>query len=222
MGCQEAPPTQTDLYIFLDYTEGQHYDLEEDVDKYFELMNITEENNRNFGQVRVFPIYDVASSVSQSVKLKEGKSKLEGNKYLRQKELDAFKTKLVGKVESFNNMHTGKSLKASHIFQPISKGMKKMEKSDADRKVMLIYSDMLENSQLANMHGAQLNFTKVKTNFDQHWKGEDISDIEMYIVYPIDKNNDTKIRKAGEIWRQYLMEKGMDEELVHFDTSIDI
>ena len=216
--------TNTDLYIYLDYTEGQDYSeqLDDDVDKYLALMNISEQSDRGSGKVRLYPLHDVSSSVSKSVKLKEGLSKMEGNRYIRQKELDTFKAKLIKKAEDINTAYTGKPLNHSYIFSPLCKGIKKLSHSDADRKVIVIYSDMLENSDLANFHSKKLSYDKLKTQFDSACDLDDVSDVEIYIVHPVNKTIDKKIRMAENFWSKYLNEKGMDSDMWHFETGIDI
>lgn len=224
IACSSEKATKTDLYIYLDFTEGQDYTkaLENDVDHYLELMNVTEHSNRNYGMIRVYPLHDVGSATSKTVKLKEGKSELEGNRHIRNKEIDAFKGKLLSKMNETNSNFTNKELKSSHIFTPICKGVKKMSKSDADKKVILIYSDMLENSELANFHSSQIKYESLKSNFDQACGIEDMSDYEVYIVHPVDKHNDKKIRKAENLWGKYLQDKGLDADNFHFDTSIEL
>jgi len=167
-------------------------------------------------------LHDVASSMSKTVKVKEGKPEFESNRYIRNKELTAFKTKLVSKMTEINENYTKKDLKSSHIFTPICKGVKKLSKSEADRKVVLIYSDMLENSELANFHSGKIKYESLKSNFDKACGIEDMADYEVYIVHPVDKNNDTKIRKAEELWGKYLQDKGLDSDNFHFDTSIEL
>ncbi|MEM9918732.1 MAG: hypothetical protein AAF990_11585 [Bacteroidota bacterium] len=224
IGCSEAPPQKTDLYIYLDYTEGQDYTerLAEDADKFLQLMDITEGNDRNYGSIRIYPIHDVASASSVNVKLKEGKSQFEGNKYLRQKELETFKQKLLDKAEALNADYVGKPLKSSHIFHPLCKGIKKLNRSDAGRKLILVYSDMLENSEVANLHARQLKLEALPTQFDNACGIEDLSDCEIFIVHPVDKKNDQKIRQAAKFWEQYLTSKGLDGDYFHFEPSIDI
>ena len=225
VGCVENEPvTNTELFIYLDYTEGQDYSdvVDHDLDKYLELMNVTEESNANFGKVRIYPLHDVGSSMSKTVKLKKGKSKMEGNRYIRLKEIEKFKTDLLEKTTAVNNTFSGKALKRSHIFNPLCKGVHKISNSNADRKVIVIYSDMLENSDLANFHSGKLSYETLKKNFDGSCKFDDLSDTEVYIIHPIDKKNDNKIRTAENFWSKYMMEKGLDSEMWHFDTSIDI
>ena len=223
MSCQETSPVQhTDLYIYLDYTEGQNYTtIEKDLEHYLTLMNVSEEHPRNYGTMKLFPLYDIGSTPSATVKLKEGKSKFEGNKFLRQKEVEKFKSKVMDKVTKMNESYSDKELNKSHIVQPLSKGFKKLEQSDATRKVILIYSDMLENSDIANFH-RNFSSEKLSNSLDKYWKTEDISEFEVFIVHPIDKKNDTKIQKSGSFWRDYLIKKGLDEDMYHFDTSIEV
>lgn len=222
MACNEQPAEKTDLYVYLDYTEGQNYsNIEKDLDKFLELMQVSEEHPRNYGTLKIFPLYDVGSTPSSTVKLKEGKGKMEGNKYLRQQEVDKFKAKAIAKVAGMNEQYSGKQLKESHIFQPLSKGLKKLEKSDADRKIVLIYSDMLENSDLANFHKG-IKEEALTKSFDESFPIEDLSDFEFYVVHPINKKNDQKIQKSGEFWKSFFAKKGLDEDLFHFDTSIEI
>lgn len=220
--CNEQPAEKTDLYVYLDYTEGQNYsNIDADFEKYLELMKVSEEHPRNYGTLKIFPLYDVGSTPSSTIKLKEGKSKMEGNKYLRKQEVDKFKAKAIAKVEGMNSEYSGKQLKQSHIFQPLAKGLKKLEKSDADHKIVLIYSDMLENSDLANFHKG-IKEEALTNSFDESFPIEDLSDFEFYVIHPIDKKNDQKIQKSGEFWKSFFIKKGLDEDLFHFDTSIEI
>ena len=224
VACHKEEPIQTDLYIYLDFTEGQDYSaqLEGDAKKYVQLLGVDDEELSAYGTIKIYPLHDVSASVSKTVKLKKGKSKFEENRFLRIKEIDDFTEKLIDKATQVNDQFTAKELNSSHIFAPICKGVKKLNKSDADRKVILIYSDMLENSELANFHSKNLIFETLKKNFDAACDMEDTSDIEWHIVHPVDKKNDQKIQKAEDLWTKYLSEKGVDEDMFHFDTSIDL
>ncbi len=224
LSCSTTPPVKTDLYLYFDYTEGQDYRtrIVEDAEAYLELLGISEMGSPNYGTVRMYPLYDVSSARSKSVKLKAGKSEMEGNKYIRDKEIDKFKTKLLDLLETLNEENSGKSLDNSHIYLPICKGIKKLNKSDASRKVMVIYSDMLENSDLANFHSKNRDFEKWSLNFEEACDCEDTSELEIFVVYPVDKNNDSKIQVASEFWSEYLMSKGLDEDGFHFEPSIDL
>lgn len=222
--CKEESAISTDLYIYLDFTEGEDYSehLEADIDKYIGLLDADGENSRNYGTIKVYPLHDVSAGMSKTVKLKEGKSSFEGNKFLRKKEVEEFKTKLLDKMVEVNSSYTGKELNNSYIFTPLCKGVKKLNKSDANRKVILVYSDMLENSDIANFHSKSMKYESLKASFDKACGIDDASDIEFYIVHPVDKKNDHKIQKAADLWTKYLIEKGVDEDAFHFDTSIDI
>jgi len=224
LGCNTSPPTETELYIYLDFSEGQDYSTQitQDLDNYGELLEIGEEGSPNFGKVKIIPLYDLGSARSKTVKLKEGKSEFEANKFLRQKEVDKFKTQLLASLTEINERYKGKALKRSHLIEPISKGMKKLNKSNADRKVVLIYSDMLENSTIANFHGKSKNWKDWSARIDAKCKLEDVSDLERLVVYPINKKNDGKITKAAEFWMAYFASKGADDDTFRFDTEIDL
>ena len=88
IGCESTPPTETELYVYLDFTEGQDYGdrFAEDIEQYAELLNLGEEGSSNFGKVKIFPLYDVSSARSKTVKLKEGKGEFEKNVHLRKKD----------------------------------------------------------------------------------------------------------------------------------------
>lgn len=222
--CETKPPTETEIYLYFDFTEGQDYSerIEEDVMAYLELMEVGDMSSSNFGKIKVYPLYDVGSARGKTIKLKEGKSEMESNKFLRKKEVEKFRGQLVDFLTEVNGEYTGKSLDKSHIFAPICKGISKLNGSDADRKIILIYSDMLENSDIANLHAKTANFEKWTAAFDEACDLEDVSDLEFYIVHPVDKNNDSKIQIAADFWSNYLMDKGLDEDGFHFDTGIDL
>lgn len=222
-GCSESPPKQTDLYLYFDYTEGQVYeDIADDVDKYLELMQLEDGASANYGTVKLIPIHDLGAARKATVKLKPGKSKMEGNRYLREQEVDAFKSKLLDKVAEMNERYGGKPLSGSQIFEPIRKGVKKLNASDANHKVMVVYSDMLENSSLANFHKTGKDHEAMMAKFEAKKGIDDLSDIEIFVVHPIDKNNDAKIQASGDFWKDYFVTKGMDEDQFHFDTGIEL
>lgn len=224
IGCHTSPPIETDLYIYLDFTEGQDYShqISEDLGNYAELLQVGENGSPNFGKVKIFPLYDLASARSKTVKLKKGKSEFEANKFLRQKEVDKFKTKLSTALLAINDTYTGKALNRSHLIEPICKGMQKLNKSTATNKVVLIYSDMLENSTIANFHGKNNNTKDWQQRIDAACDPEDVADLAIYVVYPVDKKNDGKITKAAEFWTAYFTSKGADDETFRFDTEIDL
>lgn len=224
IGCHTTPPTETELYIYLDFTEGQDYSQQfaEDLDTYGELLNLEEAGSPNFGKVKIFPLYDLASARSKTVKLKKGKSEFEANKFLRQKEVDKFKTQLLNSLTEINEKYTGTALNNSHLIAPICRGIKKLNKSKANRKVVLIYSDMLENSEIANFHTKKGLRTDWTHQIDAACDPEDVSDLAIYVVYPVDKKNDAKITHAANFWTNYFASKGADEDTFHFDTGIDL
>ena len=51
---------------------------------------------------------------------------------------------------------------------------------------------------------------------------EDVSDLEIFVVYPVDKKTDDEISKAATFWTDYFVSKGADDETFHFDTGIDL
>lgn len=224
LGCNTSLPTETELYIYLDFTEGQDYSTQitQDLDNYAELLQVGENGSPNFGKVKIFPLYDLTSARSKMVKLKEGKSEFEANKFLRQKELDQFKARLVASLMEMNEKYTGTALNHSHLIEPICKGMQKLNKSNADKKVVLIYSDMLENSTVANFHGKSTNRTDWPKRIDAICDLEDVSDLAIFVVYPVDKKNDEKITKAADFWMDYFASKGANEDTFRFDTGIDL
>jgi len=224
IGCQTAPPVETDLYIYLDFTEGQDYtnQFNEDIEAYKELLHIEEAGSSNFGKVKIFPLYDLTSARSKTIKLKEGKSEFETNKFLRQKKVDQFQVKLLGALTEINDTYTGKALNKSHLIEPICKGIQKLNNSDANRKVVLIYSDMLENSNIANFHAKKGNDKIWTKKIDKACNPEDVSNLEIFVVYPVDKKTDEKISNAAKFWTDYFASKGADEETFHFETGIDL
>lgn len=221
--CTQEEVVNTDLYLYFDYTEGQNYEqvMAQDVDKYLQLMDISE-HSRNYGTVKVYPLHDISASVNQTVKIKEGKSQLEGNRYVRQKEVNQFKEKLGGKLTSLNESFKNTPLNNSHIFAPICKGFKKLQQSDTNQKIVIIYSDMLENSNVANLHRGKVDYAELAATLDETCNCGDLMDIQLYVVHPVSKPHDQLIRQSAGLWQQYFQGKGLDSKNFHFDTSIDI
>ena len=81
---------------------------------------------------------------------------------------------------------------------------------------------MLENSSIANFHGKNSNTKHWVKQIDAACNPEDVSDLEIFVVYPVDKKNDGKITKAAAFWTDYFAAKGADSETFRFDTEIDL
>jgi hypothetical protein len=107
---------------------------------------------------------------------------------------------------------------ASKIYQKLSRECIKMSRISADRKNLIIYSDMLENSKQFTFYG-------------QNWKNDienlmadpeqaieklskkgpalpDLSEFEIYIIAKRNSENDEKINLSEQFWTTLLEYQG--------------
>jgi len=241
LSCNECEDSLgTDIFIYIDFTE-----LEENknnieivfnnVDRILEIMEVdTSEHLCGFGEVRIFPIYDYNAIVPVNLSL-SSEGSLE-NKYDRIDEIKEFKVNLITSlkklIQTYKKESMDKSMdyKNSYIYIPICNGLTRLKKIKDKRKgTMIIFSDMLENSNLMSFYGNGLH--KIKNNFNdvvkilnENCSLPDLSDISIQVIYTPNKEKDQLIEEAKRFWSKLfkLNNISTDPQFYNFDTYFEL
>lgn len=212
--CEEEKTQLTAISVLVDVTDEQFKDdqfIAENLPKFMSLMKL-DKNTGGFsgGEIKVSLINEVSDSKSRTVKITPGETGMMGENPLNRKdEVNRFYNEL--------NESVAKVLKAarwgtneSKIYQKVSRECIKLNRIEADRKYLIIYSDMLENSKLFSFYGtdwkrkieAMANDPE-KTLATLTKKGPalpDLSEFEIYIVATRTSGNDEKINQSEQFW----------------------
>jgi hypothetical protein len=177
------------------------------------------------GEVKVFTINDVSNSPSQSVPLEKGSGALSENEHLRQQKIKTFVAQLNKVFDGILKVNWEK--KQSKIYQNICHGLNKISENPSDhKKVLVVYSDMIENSDLFSLYDAKEieNLTKnVGDLYEKKLKKEcalpDLKGINIYVVTSRTFDNDGQISQAKRFWNELFRLKN---GAAIFDSELNI
>jgi len=232
-GCKKEPAATTQICVLIDVTDKNFQDekvVSETLPKLLKMMNLDKENGGfSGGEIKFSLINELSDSKSKTVKLKTAESGLLGeNPLVRKDEVTAFYTqteKAFSAVISSADWGTD----ASKIYQKVTRELIKMKNTQADKKYMVIYSDMLENSDLFKFYGSNWKAPIEKmiespeaTIKQLAQKGPalpDLSEYEIFIVTQRTPENDEKINASERFWTALFEYQGAT---VHFNSVLEI
>lgn len=212
--CKNEVATTTQICILIDVTDEKFKDesfVTENLPKLLKLMKL-DKNSGGFsgGEIKFSLINEVSDSKSKTVKIATGETGLLGENPLNRKdEVDKFYTEL---EDSFSNLLSTANwgTDASKIYQKITRELIKMKRSEADRKYLIIFSDMLENSNLFSFYGKnwKSNIGKMieapERTLEMLSKDgptlPDLSEFEIHIITTRTSANDEKINLSEQLW----------------------
>lgn len=233
ISCKTETPQTTVICALIDITDERFKDDNfsvENLPKILKLMKLDKEvGGFSGGEVKLSLIDEVSDSKSHTVKIETGKTGMMGENPLnRLDEVKHFYTNLedaMGKVLEKADWGTN----ASKIYQKVSRECIKMSRMNADRKYLIIYSDMLENSSQFSFYGKSWKSQIEKMMAEPEatieklsTKGPalpDLSEFEIYIIATRTSGNDEKINLSEQFWTSLLEFQGAS---VTFSSSLEI
>lgn len=231
-GCKKETTT-TSICVLIDITDA-HFKGEnvvsETLPKLLKLMHLNKRTGGfSGGEVKFSLINEISDSKSKTVKLNKAESGLLGeNPLIRKDEVTAF----ISQTENAFSAVVSSAdwgTQASKIYQKITRELIRMKNSQANKKYMVIYSDMLENSELFTFYGSnwktqveKMIKTPEETLTQLAKKGPalpDLSEFEIYIITHRTPENDEKINLSERFWNALLEYQGAT---VHFNSVLEI
>ena len=157
-GCGDTQKVKlSDVYIMIDVTDKDFKDenvISESVPKILKKMNIDPTKaDMAGGEIKIFTINDLSETKSTTVKLAQGLEGLLGQNPLdRQDEIKKFQSDFAASIKGMlSGLNWNKD--KSKIYQNICRELNNLvKKEDNHKKMMIIFSDMLENSTLLSFY----------------------------------------------------------------------
>jgi hypothetical protein len=212
--CKTETSVFTSICILIDVTDEKFNDtsyLPDNISSILNLMQIDKENGGfSGGEVKFSLINDISDSKSKTVVINKAKPGLLGqNPLIRKDEVEKFCIELENTFRNtVNQANWGTN--ESKIYQKVTRELNKLTQTQCDKKIMIIYSDMLENSNLFNFYHtnwkkeienyinkpeeAILQFSKKSLNM------ADLNGIDIYIITNRTVENDEKINMSERFW----------------------
>ncbi|WP_167605195.1 hypothetical protein [Maribellus sediminis] len=231
--CKKQEVQYTQVCVLIDVTDEKFRDdnfVTENLPKFLKLMKLDQESDGfSGGEIKLSLINEVSDSKSKTIKIATAETGMLGENPLnRRDEVQRFSTEL---KESFTTIleNADWGTDASKIYQKVSRELLKMKRNEADRKYLIIYSDMLENSKLFSFYG--LNWKQQieklaedpELTLDQLAKNgpalPDLSEFEIFVVVTRNPENDEKINLSEQLWTSILEQQGAT---VNFNSTLEL
>jgi len=231
--CHNQVAETTQICVLIDVTDERFQDehfVAENVPKFLKLMNL-DRNTGGYsgGEIKLSLINEISDSKSKTIKIATGKTGMMGENPLNRKDdVEKFSAEL---ESSFTEImkETNWGTNASKIYQKVTREIIKMKKSGIERKYLIIYSDMLENSELFSFYGAnwKSNIQKLAENPESTLQKlstngpvlPDLSEFEIFVITTRTAENDEKINLSEQLWMNLFEYQGAT---VSFNSVLEI
>jgi hypothetical protein len=215
-------PTGEDklVYVFIDLTEieeneGDYGYLGESIEPLMALVGQgTRGESRAGASVHIYPIYDFPLNKPAIAHLERGGRNQ--NALDRRDAVSRFEEELRagirGVVESnLKQRPPSETYGQSHIFGPLCEGLKSIQRqgSPENKRRVVVFSDMLENSPIGSFYQGQLNPTRLANALDSSCQLPDLSKTCVNIVFQPVKRKSELVLEAKSFWTRFFESKGL-------------
>jgi hypothetical protein len=205
----------TSVYCFIDVTDTINFHLaqsffSESGNKtpaiYNELQKLYEFDNCCYGEFRLYKINDVGENKFEQIRY-PAKDALPADATEFQIKDDPsvkkFKTSFAAVFEKMIQEESLK-LRQTKIYLPVCKALNDLNNSGSERKILILFTDMLENSSIFSFYKEKSPDPIVIMEKLEEVYGEafpSLKDIEVYIVNKRVPGNDEAIDRASKFWK---------------------
>ena len=162
-----------------------------------------------------FNVSDVSYTPHWRIAIARGGNRLASSEFTRKREIAAFKAKLSALLDSARSDTAGRT--HSSIYLPVAEELVRLSNSNAERKVLILYSDLMENTPELSFYNprtfADLGTSpdKVKSKLLAEAKLPDLTGITIHIVHePKNAKDDATFRRVSEFFRQMFEAQGAE------------
>lgn len=210
VACSGEPPATTSVHILYDVTD-EHLS-KPDTGQVFDLFNL-DENSETGGEFRFMDITDVSLNKAKEIRLNTS-SRWLSNEFEREDQLKKFETGIKEIItEAIKNNNREKTF--SSVYIPIVLELERLKASHANRRILLVFSDLMENTQELSYYrnGDFIRLKEdpesVKKQLEKSGKADSLSGIEIRFIYqPPDTKSDKRFREVSNLYKQMFEEKG--------------
>lgn len=213
--CTKQSPVNTQVSLLVDLTGSYKDNANIDSEKILRLFSL--ESIDNYGSFRTDYISDVNYSNVQQASVPPINSMIEYNEFEREGKLMHFKKQVTSMIEKTNTTKRGKP--SSAVYIPIAREINRIARTNANRKVVVIYSDLFENSPFfrffenQNLKLLLNNPVQVQQLFQkQQPLNEDLTGVHIYIVYQAPNQETSQIFQlfSNRVYKPMLEDRGAE------------
>ncbi len=214
VSCKKEVAKTSNICVLIDVTDENFKDenfVTENTPKFLKLMNLDKESGGySGGSIKLSLINEISDSKSKIIKITAGETGIMGeNPLTRRDEVSKFCDQLENNFSQLlKDADWGTN--SSKIYQKVTRELIKMKNLNGDKKYLIIFSDMLENSDLFSFYGSnwKSSMNKLMENPEETLeqlaqKGPllpDVSEFTIYIIPHRTPENDEKINISEQFW----------------------
>jgi hypothetical protein len=140
------------------------------------------------------------------------------NEFERRKKVKSFYTEVTRIIDSSTTEKVGKD--NSSVYAPITRELNNLHESTAGKRIMLIYSDLMENTEEMSFYDnnkfllLKTNPDSVKKYLDSQLKLENLDGIKIYLVFqPLNIKEDEVYKVVSAFYKNLYESKGATVEI---------
>lgn len=214
LACTSQNPAITEVVVLRDITD-RHL-VQPNAEEILSLFNLQSKwNGRVF---RFTGLTDVSFNPATELKM-EAQNEWLSNELDRDKEIKQFRNSLSEIIANDGKEAIGKG--NSSVYFPIAKELNRLSQSSSTNRILLIYSDLMENTkEMSFYHNGKLNLLKanpevVKRYFDLQVELKNLSGIKIIIIYqPNGIEEDELFKAVSGFYKNLLESKGALVEII--------
>jgi len=213
VACTTQSPADTEVVVLRDITD-MHL-AQPDTNEILSLYEL--ENKWNGGIFRLSNLSNVSFNQAIETKL-DSRNKWLSNELDRDKEIRNFKKKVSEIIIKNEKDSIGK--KSSSIYLPIARELNKLSTGNMQKRVLLVYSDLMENTSEMSFYNKQ-KLGLLKTNpdsivkyFDSQLVLKNLDGIKIFLIYkPSDEQADYEYKIVSGFYKNIFEGKGATVEI---------
>lgn len=207
---KSTPPVTTEVGLLVDITSIQT--IKPDTNEILSVFDLKGDKRWNGATFHYSEISDVSYNQISETKINTADI-WSSNEIGRDKEIKNFKTTVLKILDNTEHNKTGKNNSA--IYLPIARELNRLANSKAQKRILLIYSDLMENTIDITFYNKK-QFQNLTTNpeaiqkqFEQLQVIQNLHGIEVHLIYqPIDSQSDKVFRIVSGFYKKLLENKG--------------
>lgn len=192
----------TVMSVMTDITEK--HTSQSDPTHIYTQLNLREHKHDAY-TVRIVDLSDVSLNPITQITLKASPMLLT-NEMSRDKEIKQFEDSIT--IALTKSDTSGRS--HSSIYIPIAKELSVLSESTSDTKILVVYSDLIENTEHLSLYDTTIfNGDKIKNILKESFPLPNLKGIEVYLIFqPSTPNIDNAYTLISQVYKELLSDKG--------------
>lgn len=208
-GCSEKPKTISEVSVIWDVTEA--HSPRPEAGEIIPLLALDEPTNG--ATFRFTYASDVSFNHETVFILPVGGNAITTNQFDRKRKIEKFKQQIAAFLDSLSDDTVGRP--NSSLFVPMAKSLNQLAASAANRKYLLVYSDLRENSSVMSFYNPKIlallqnDSAKAEALLAAQEQLGELNGIEIHLLYqPKDAADDAGYRIISGFYKSLFERKG--------------